>query len=248
MTQARNEQAPPVLQKDVWYNIIFPLLPKSDLYVLSSVSKEARQLVFAYLFKQKDFYAHINNDIECLDRAIAIRSTPGQPAGFETALHAAIGNTPPLVSMTCLPVASVAIAVYALKEVLKNPDSTRLALIAGYVAVIASTRLAFVLDDNKTAIETDHKVALHQQKMHRKKYVLSYLRDELPGLTFAEHRLFAPRSGTNHDDAVTTPKIVDKSDKYYVETFYSKWKYALNDIYVGYQDHREYERKYGAKQ
>jgi hypothetical protein len=251
MSQTRSDAAasdPPLLINDIWLSVILPKLDKKDLYTLSSVSKEARQLVFHGFFKKKDFSERINQEITRLTTLIEMRYSPTAP-GFETALHATIGNTPALLAQKLALVGSEIILAFLVKNTLSNPDSvssSRSLLLAGLSILVAAQHYAFS-QTNKTCMDNDKQAALYQQEFHRKRYGLSYLRDELPGLVIPDRRLVAPPYGIGRDEPVVTPKIIDKSGKYYVESFFSKWKYAFKDIYRGYLDACEYERKWGSK-
>lgn len=247
MSLTRTDAAPPLLIRDMWLEKIFPLLDKNDLYTLSLVSKEARQLVFHSFFRKKEFTERINHQIKHLTVSTERRFGSIAP-GFETVLQATIGNTPALLAQKLLLVASTIAFGFLVKKSLTDAESSiSPTFLLGCASLLAAQHFAFA-DNNKICIENDRQEAPRQQRMHRKLYGLSYLRDELPGLAIPDRHLVAPPYGIKRDASAVTPKIVDKSNKYYVETFFSKWKYALNDIYSSYQEACEYERKWGRRQ
>lgn len=88
-TQAND---PPVLHKDIWFNCIFPRLDRYDVLALASASKEARQLVFEYLFKQKRFSTSINQQIKTLTHITDNRYGSYAPP-IEYQLNVSLGGT-----------------------------------------------------------------------------------------------------------------------------------------------------------
>ena len=250
MSQTRQEESSDnaahdtdcLVLKQIWHEVIFPALERKALYSFASVSKESRQLVFCYLFNQPEFSTGINKEIATLAHQSKHRfgylSTPGP----ELSMRATIGGNPTAVALRVAETTSAVLTFSLMRLVIcqDNPSqvgiSVQLGLIGAGILATTAFDVAFK-NTNMTDIRYDESEALHQQHLHRKLYGLSYLRDELPGLTFERHRLFAKP----HDSNKVSPIIVDKSNKYYVETFFSKWKGHYHSLKADYDAYYQYK-------
>lgn len=225
-TQAND---PSVLHKDIWFNCIFSELDRYDLLTLASASKEARQLVFEYLFKQKKFSTSINQQIKNLTVTTDNRyASPAPPIEFE--LNAKLGGTRAACLVRLAGGIGAAIASYLAVKALNDESfsaTSKLFIAIGLIGYFAAAEVAFKYT-NYEWISLDYNEGFRQEELHRKKYGLTYLRDELPGLKFSPHHLFAPPYGRRDGDVPV--KVVDKKDLYYKETFFSKWKCIIHDL------------------
>ena len=225
-TQAND---PPLLHKDIWFNCIFPLLDRRTLLRLASTSKEARQLVFENLFRIKSFSTSINQEIKNLTDITDNRYASGAPP-IEFELNVKLGgNREARLVRLGQGVGAVIFSYLAVNALnAENLSATSKLFIAlGLIGYIAAAEVAFQYT-NLEWVTNNYNEGFRQEELHRKKYGLTYLRDELPGLKFPSQRLFAKPYGQSEADVPA--KVADKKDLYYKETFFSKWKCIIHDL------------------
>lgn len=204
----------PVLPKDVWAAKILPLLEVKDLYKLASASKEARQLVFGWLFASRYFGYLLNNKIQRLQNITEYRLPLFRPNN-EFELSLLFGDTFGSATAKSAELLSAFMGLAVAESLLHEHGSNDVVfrkLFAIGCAVLGSRILHSVADSlNPDAAGEDYAETLRQARLRKELRGLVYLRDELPTLRFAEHRLFQPVQLAK-PDAAAPAYHVDKGD------------------------------------